>query len=326
MYNFNENLFILSENKIDINIAIKEWSILDVIFKKKIKDSNSIISKLSKKRITNEPVKCICQRNIHHYKILFNTITKEKINIGTGCIKKFKFNKKTKISKFCENMINTLGYDKIDDVILYSNDIETEIAEYIKNCFTLIEKKNLSLKEQIKTYEDLETEIKFISMYFKDNFLNSLLISIENLIVSLKYKEQSIKEEEERIKIQIEEMKKWQEQKRKEQEELKMEEEQLKKKEEEYERLEKEKKIIEKQKKYKPCITCKEYCIYKTSTFYNCFKCNTKNKELKTNKCSECNTPKKDDKYNKCFKCNEKERINNETNIQIQDMNNIDDK
>jgi hypothetical protein len=169
MYNFNENLFILSENKIDINIAIKEWSILDVIFKKKIKDSNSIISKLSKKRITNEPVKCICQRNIHHYKILFNTITKEKINIGTGCIKKFKFDKKTKMSKFCENMINTLGYDKIDDVILYSNDIETEIAEYIKNCFTLIEKKNLSLKEQIKTYEDLETEIKWDknTLYFE---------------------------------------------------------------------------------------------------------------------------------------------------------------
>jgi len=292
-YKFNKNLLDLSQNKTDINEAIKEWTRLDVLFNKQQKkkcEKNSIISKLSKKQDCKEKQKCICQRNIKGFILLVNETTDKQIYSGTTCILRFGFPKKERNS-FVDKMFNDLGYTSIDPKN-YSKNINDEISEYIKNfCENIIDNNNISVKEKIIECEKVLVDIKFLVKFFKN--IKDTLVFIENVILSLKAIEETRVKREQELII-----------KKAEEERLQKEEdEQIRKEEEEVDRIEKEKEDLYIKENYKICNDCNEYSISKKSSYNICKDCCVKKKSNK--KCVDCDVEFQNDKYwvKRCVYC-----------------------
>lgn len=115
-YKFNENLLKLSKNQ-NLVIAKSEWR---EIYKEHREEKGI----------------CICQHKIKNIVYMYNIFTKYTISVGEGCCKKFDL-KRIKVNSIIlknvlSKMIANHEYETINNVIEYSNDIQIQLIEYIR--------------------------------------------------------------------------------------------------------------------------------------------------------------------------------------------------
>ena len=117
-YNFDEHIIGLSKTN-DINKISEEWI------------------ECYRRELSTQSGHCICQRKIKHIIYMYNTFTKNFITVGTTCFSKFKGHiKSLKKSILVEifNQRNTNSeYKLIDDIFIYSENIEQELITHIMN-------------------------------------------------------------------------------------------------------------------------------------------------------------------------------------------------
>lgn len=151
-HNFNYNLEILSDNKIDY---LNEWILVD----KNIKNKNI----------------CICNKVITNCNILFNKVNYNFIVVGCGCLKKFNYNFKKNDNLFFYNFIinkhNNNQYIQILDIFKYSLDILMK--------FKKIFKKYIDNNISTLTSVDILKLLKKLNLLNNDNF-KDIIIKLNN--------------------------------------------------------------------------------------------------------------------------------------------------
>ncbi len=140
-YKFNANLLKASKSQ-DLTEAKNEWS---VIIKS---DQNGL---------------CICQHKLKHIYFMYNSITNLTITVGVTCAKKFGMKKEvmanTVIKSIFTQMLEKGEYEIIDDIIVYTKNVERELITYLEEEYKLKENNIEELKtlliiiQNIKLYD-----------------------------------------------------------------------------------------------------------------------------------------------------------------------------
>ena len=176
-YNFDNNLIKASYNK-NISEAKNEW----VVISKDIKDDKSGL--------------CICQRHVKHIIYMYNLKTKLTIMVGSKCAKKFEMQRQILpcniIRKILSNNLIKGSYEIIDNIIIYSNNIEKQFQKYYND---LIEN-NCKNKDKLII---IKNEIKELIDKYELNYLNLIYINLINKIATI---EQQLLKEQQLIKEQ----------------------------------------------------------------------------------------------------------------------------
>jgi hypothetical protein len=117
-YKFDINLLQLSNSK-DIKIAKTEWS---EVCREYRKDYTGL---------------CICQHTLKNIIYMYNKFTKYTISVGVGCCKKFNLQpvkiNNTILQNVLRNMLIKGEYKIINNILEYTQNIETELINYITN-------------------------------------------------------------------------------------------------------------------------------------------------------------------------------------------------
>jgi hypothetical protein len=171
-YQFERNLLYASESE-DIEIAKTEWHI--------------IVKETRKKQDGH----CICQRNIKHVTYMYNIKTNHTISVGTKCVKKFGLNSdkyvplglRTVLSDFISNA----SYEIIDDIVEYSDNVEDKVIEFYAN--------KISNTSVLIILVNLQIEIEYLIAEYHIQYLDNVLIAINNKIQTVKHDEQVKKEQ-----------------------------------------------------------------------------------------------------------------------------------
>jgi len=170
-YNFQENLFALSQEKFDKNSALDEWI------------------EICRERKTNI---CICGRKLTANSIyMFNIYNLKTICVGTGCHKKFEFLNKTKKDIYIdliENIIIQGEYENINNLIEYSENIKLQVIKYFENKYK--NRHNIS----ITVLEKIKEEIIYLINTYKVDYLNDISNEVDKLL------QDKLEEEREKIK------------------------------------------------------------------------------------------------------------------------------
>ena len=119
-YNFDENILKLSKSN-NLNEAKREWYVI-----------------LKETRAYNETsLVCICQHKIRNIIYMYNKNTQKIIIVGTKCCKKFNLyqNKLNNdiLEKILINIFTKGDYEKINNIIEYSDEIKNELIKYLRN-------------------------------------------------------------------------------------------------------------------------------------------------------------------------------------------------
>jgi hypothetical protein len=166
IYKFNEHLLKLS-NSNELEIAKTEWF---EVLKETREESSGL---------------CICQHKIKHIIYMYNKFTKYTISVGTSCCKKFKLQINKLNNQILKNIIRkniTKGeYKIIDNILEYTNNIESDIIIYITDEY-INNKKIINLekfKEIRDELENLITEYNFTSCKNIYEQIINIIITIE---------------------------------------------------------------------------------------------------------------------------------------------------
>jgi hypothetical protein len=167
---FEQNILLLSESD-KIEDAIKEWKIIPLYGKKK-----NII------REDEDKVICVCCRKIKHYFTCVNVKTGKFIHAGGGCIKRFPYEKiNNKILQTILSDIRNIPveYEDIEDPHEYSSVILNKILHAYKN--GIIQCKYKGIFDCINMKKSI---INFKNIYNINysEYLNNLIIEIEDII------------------------------------------------------------------------------------------------------------------------------------------------
>jgi len=136
---------------------------------------------------------CICQRNgLKYVNYFYNSKTNSTIYVGSACCKKFDFNpdkiKNKTLEEILKNNIMKGEYQVIDNIIVYTNSVETQLIGHFEK-YTLL--KNISRLKQVT--EEIENLIND----YKLDYLHIIYNTLTNLIKVIEKEE----EEEEKLKI-----------------------------------------------------------------------------------------------------------------------------
>lgn len=189
-YKFKEHLLKLSKSK-SLNRAIKEWVIV------------------SQGKSTYKNNVCICQHKIKNYTLMINPITKHAMYVGDTCSKKFK---KNKTGNYCcndelQNKVNdifsngNLGYEIIDDILVYSNEIVIGLTAWTAKQSN----KAKNIDDLYKLHYDLIDLIENKYMGFLESELKKIDALINQMVEEAKEKKQKEKDRQERIEYEIKE-------------------------------------------------------------------------------------------------------------------------
>jgi hypothetical protein len=178
-YNFQENLFALSQEKFDKNSALDEWI------------------EICRERKTNI---CICGRKLTANSIyMFNICNLKTICVGIGCHRKFEFLNKTKKDMyidFIKNIIIQGEYENINNLIEYSENIKLQVIKYFENKYKNRDYISITVLEQIKK------DILYLINTYNVDYLNDIANEVDKLL------EHKLEEEEEKIRRKQEEQEK----------------------------------------------------------------------------------------------------------------------
>lgn len=143
-YNFDENILKLSKSN-NLNEAKREWYVIlketrtynERVEIKKILILPPTLSK-NQRFFDNEPsLVCICQHKIRNIIYMYNKNTQKIIIVGTKCCKKFNLyqNKLNNdiLEKILINIFTKGDYEKINNIIEYSDEIKNELIKYLRN-------------------------------------------------------------------------------------------------------------------------------------------------------------------------------------------------
>jgi len=254
-YNFEENLLKLSQSNV-FPVAIKEWNFI------------------YKESYNHQDKTCVCNHKVKNCNFLYNKFKGNTIIVGTGCYKKFGFEKKKKSTRktiyqqILIEMLTKGEYDSLEDGLLeYSKECEEEVKQHYEVRMET---------DDLEDLKDLFDEVNYLIKEFNLNYLVSIRKEISVKINDIKT-EQKIAEELERIR------KRKLEKKRKEEERIRKRElEELEKKRKEEERIRKrELEELEKKRKDEERIRKRE--LEKThSAKCCCVNCYAKNVRLRT--------------------------------------------
>jgi len=159
MYKFDRNLLKLSENQ-DLELAKQEWR---EVYKEKRPQQDGL---------------CICQHNIKHIVYMFNIKTNYTICVGTKCCKKFNLKRKKINNSILEDVIQFSlikgNYQIITDVLEYSNNIKSQLLQYIRNKY-----------ENIPLYQlrILKNDIYDLIHNYNLKYLQEIYIEINDKII-----------------------------------------------------------------------------------------------------------------------------------------------
>ena len=245
-YNFQENLFALSQEKFDKNSALDEWI------------------EICRERKTNI---CICGRKLTANSIyMFNIYNFKTICVGTTCHKNFEFLNKTKKDIYIdliENIIIQGEYENINNLIEYSENIKLQVIKYFENKYK--NRHNIS----ITVLEKIKEEIIYLINTYKVDYLNDISNEIDKLLQEKQEEQEKIRrkqEEQEKIRRKQEE----QEKIRRKQEE----QEKIRRKKEEQEKIRRKQEEEEKKLYDVNCKKCNKYIgkcyFYKTVICEKC--------------------------------------------------------
>jgi len=178
-YKFQDNLFTLSEEKVDIKKAIAEWQYVTMNTLKK-----------------GEHV-CICgNKNIIYFHLFFNKKSTKMIYTGETCAKKFGLNigqgngmMNTDFKEFI--MQNPAVYITLND-LTYSEDVRKKFIEYIT-------REVAAMTDLDKAYKRVQTLVNIFKSY------NYTFVELEQLCEQIKEKiEQKERERIERERLEQE--------------------------------------------------------------------------------------------------------------------------
>ena len=211
-YNFEENLLKLSQSNV-FPVAIKEWNFI------------------YKESYNHQDKTCVCNHKVKNCNFLYNKFKGNTIIVGTGCYKKFGFEKKKKSTRktiyqqILIEMLTKGEYDSLEDGLLeYSKECEEEVKQHYEVRMET---------DDLEDLKDLFDEVNYLIKEFNLNYLVSIRKEISVKINDIKT-EQKIAEELERIR------KRKLEKKRKEEERIRKRElEELEKKRKDEERIRK---------------------------------------------------------------------------------------
>lgn len=177
-YNFEANLLKLSDSD---------------DFVKAIKERNFIY----KEKYEHQDKTCVCNHKVKNCIFLYNKITGKTIIVGTGCYKKFGFEKKknsirkTIYQQILIEMLTKGEYDSLEDGLLeYSKNCEEEVKQHYEERMET---------DDLEKLEDLFDEVNYLINEFNLNYLVSIRKQISVKINDIKT-EQKIAEELERIR------------------------------------------------------------------------------------------------------------------------------
>jgi len=170
-YNFDMNLIKASYDK-DLEDAKKEWVSIG-------KDTRQSQDGL-----------CICQHKVKHIIYMFNMKTKLTIIVGSKCAKKFELDKVISLpNKILREILNSNllkgDYEIIDNIIIYSNNIEEQFIKYFENKIDDNDNQNKLL--------EIQNEIKELIDIYSLKYLNNIYETINNKLIEIQKK---IKEKE----------------------------------------------------------------------------------------------------------------------------------
>ncbi len=179
---FNKNLFEASENKTNIEETKKEWEIIN---EEKRKDLDRL---------------CICQHKIKNVIYLYNKHTKNIINCGVECVKKFQMenNEKMKKGMMREVLSKVLREKKTEDEKYEMRwSLEKYLPDVKMNLINLIDRELSTSKYDMDKLGELRIKIKELIEEYRITYLDDVLVNIMDTIQELKEK----KEEERRREL-----------------------------------------------------------------------------------------------------------------------------
>ena len=137
---------------------------------------------------------CICQHTLKNIIYMYNISTKYTISVGTRCCKKFKLQIIKLNNNILENVISKMlingEYKIINNIIEYTNNIQTQLIKYIRN-----EYENMTNLEKLKK---LNNDIKILITEYDLKYLHDIYDEIMNKIIN---DEQLDREKTEKIHI-----------------------------------------------------------------------------------------------------------------------------
>jgi hypothetical protein len=158
-YNFDTHLLKLSKSR-ELDIAKTEWR---KVYTETKPDKSGL---------------CICQHTIRHIIYMYNIFTKYTISVGLGCCKKFKLKTYTLdnsiLSSVLVQMIQKGEYIIINDILEYTNDVKTNLINYIRHQFTNIKKLN-DLKS---LHTNIEALIDRYDLKYLQDIYDEIMIKI----------------------------------------------------------------------------------------------------------------------------------------------------
>lgn len=173
-YNFDKNLIKASYKK-DLYGAKREWFIL-------CEDTREEQDGL-----------CICQHKVKHITYMYNPKTKLTIIVGSKCAKKFELNNFLLPNEVLRKILNKNlikgDYEKIKNIITYSNNIEDQFIKYFEK---IINKYNNNENKLVETQKEIKDLIETYSL----KYLNNIYETINNKIIDIQQNKQFIKYDE----------------------------------------------------------------------------------------------------------------------------------
>jgi hypothetical protein len=174
-HKFDDNLLKLSKSK-NLETAKKEWR---EIYREQREEKTGL---------------CICQHTLKNIIYMYNISTKYTISVGTRCCKKFKLQIIKLNNNILENVISKMlingEYKIINNIIEYTNNIQTQLIKYIRN-----EYENMTNLEKLKK---LNNDIKILITEYDLKYLHDIYDEIMNKIIN---DEQLDREKTEKIHI-----------------------------------------------------------------------------------------------------------------------------
>ena len=148
-HKFDDNLLKLSKSK-NLETAKKEWR---AIYREQREENTGL---------------CICQHTLKNIIYMYNISTKYTISVGTRCCKKFKLQIIKLNNNILENVISKMlingEYKIINNIIEYTNNIQTQLIKYIRN-----EYENMTNLEKLKKLNN-DIKILITEYYLKEYF------------------------------------------------------------------------------------------------------------------------------------------------------------